>query len=67
LFPKKLLKVLPYHTKPVLQRTRAGTAARDLIQLEQLGVLKRQGEGRSTRYYPAIEGWAESMGGLGVP
>ena len=32
--------------------------ARRLV-LEQLGLLKRQGEGRSTRYYPAIEGWAE--------
>ena len=35
------------------------TAARDLIELEQVGLLSRQGAGRSTRYYPAIEGWAE--------
>ena len=42
-----------------LSQTSTPTAARDLIQLEQLGLLKRQGEGRSTRYYPAIEGWAE--------
>ena len=42
-----------------ITQTSTPTAARDLIQLEQLGLLKRQGEGRSTRYYPAIEGWAE--------
>lgn len=42
-----------------IAQTSTPTAARDLIQLEQLGLLKRQGEGRSTRYYPAIEGWAE--------
>lgn len=35
------------------------TAARDLIELERLGLLTRYGDGRSTRYYPAIEGWAE--------
>ena len=35
------------------------TAARDLIELERLGLLKRYGAGRSIRYYPAIEGWAE--------
>jgi Fic family protein len=35
------------------------TAARDLIELERLGLLERYGAGRSTRYYPAIEGWAE--------
>ena len=35
------------------------TAARDLIELEQLGLLTRQGAGRSTRYYPAMAGWAE--------
>ena len=35
------------------------TAARDLIELEQAGLLVRQGAGRSTRYYPAIAGWAE--------
>ena len=42
-----------------IAQTSTPTAARDLIQLEQLGLLKRQGEGRSTRYYPAIEGWSE--------
>ena len=35
------------------------TAARDLIELEQLGLLTRQGAGRSTRYYPTMAGWAE--------
>lgn len=39
------------------------TAARDLIELERLGLLKRYGAGRSTRYYPAIEGWAEDDAG----
>ena len=35
------------------------TAARDLIELERMGLLTKFGDGRSTRYYPAIEGWAE--------
>jgi Fic family protein len=34
------------------------TAARDLIDLENRGLLVKQGKGRSVRYYPAIEGWA---------
>jgi Fic family protein len=42
-----------------IAQTSTPTAARDLIDLEQLGLLKRKGEGRATRYYPAIEGWAE--------
>ena len=42
-----------------IAQTSTPTAARDLIQLERFGLLKRQGEGRSTRYYPAIEGWEE--------
>jgi Fic family protein len=42
-----------------IAQTSTPTAARDLIDLEQLGLLKRIGEGRATRYYPAIEGWAE--------
>lgn len=37
------------------------TAARDLIDLESRGLLMRQGKGRSVRYYPAIEGWAEDL------
>ena len=40
-------------------QTSTPTAARDLIELERLGLLTRVGDGRSTRYYPAIEGWAE--------
>ena len=40
-------------------QTSTPTAASDLIELEQLGLLTRVGDGRSTRYYPAIEGWAE--------
>lgn len=35
------------------------TAARDLINLAELGVLKSEGAGRSTRYYPNIDGWEE--------
>lgn len=37
------------------------TAARDLIDLEDRGLLIKHGKGRSTRYYPAIEGWAEDL------
>ena len=40
------------------------TAARDLIELEQLGLLVRQGAGRSVRYYPAIAGWAEPLSAI---
>jgi Fic family protein len=43
-----------------IAQTSKPTAARDLIDLEQRGLLVKQGMGRSTRYYPAIEGWAES-------
>jgi len=42
-----------------IAQTSIPTAARDLIELERLGLLTRYGDGRSTRYYPAIEGWAE--------
>jgi Fic family protein len=42
-----------------ISQTSTPTAARDLIELERLGLLKRYGAGRSTRYYPAIEGRAE--------
>jgi Fic family protein len=42
-----------------IAQTSTPTAARDLIELERLGLLKRYGAGRSTRYYPAIDGWAE--------
>ncbi len=42
-----------------IAQTSTPTAARDLIELERLGLLNRYGDGRSTRYYPAIEGWAE--------
>lgn len=37
--------------------TSRGTAARELQELETLGLVKRVGAGRSTRYYVAIEGW----------
>lgn len=33
------------------------TSSRDLIELEQMGLLRRAGAGRSTRYYLNIEGW----------
>ncbi len=48
-----------------ISQTSTPTAARDLIELERLGLLKRYGDGRSTRYYPAIEGWAEDDAKLG--
>jgi Fic family protein len=42
-----------------IAQTSTPTAARDLIELERLGLLARRGDGRSTRYYPALAGWAE--------
>lgn len=48
-----------------IAQTSKPTAARDLIELERLGLLTRYGDGRSTRYYPAIEGWAEDDAKLG--
>jgi Fic family protein len=47
-----------------ISQTSTPTAARDLIELERLGLLKKYGAGRSTRYYPAIEGWAEDDANL---
>jgi len=46
-------------------QTSTPTAARDLTELERLGLLTRYGDGRSTRYYPAMEGWAEDDAKLG--
>jgi Fic family protein len=48
-----------------IAQTSTPTAARDLIDLERLGLLTRYGDGRSTRYYPAMEGWAEDDAKLG--
>lgn len=48
-----------------IAQTSTPTAARDLIELERLGLLTRVGDGRSTRYYPAMEGWAEDGGKSG--
>ena len=50
-----------------IAQTSTPTEARDLIDLERLGLLTRYGDGRSTRYYPAIEGWAEDDAALGQP
>jgi Fic family protein len=44
-----------------IAKTSTPTAARDLIDLEERGLLVKQGKGRSTRYYPAIDGWAEDL------
>jgi len=44
-----------------IAQTSTPTAARDLTELERLGLLQRHGDGRATRYYPAIDGWAESQ------
>jgi Fic family protein len=38
--------------------TSRATASRELIELEKMGLLRRAGAGRSTRYYANIEGWA---------
>lgn len=42
-----------------ISKTSSPTATRDLIDLEQRGLLVKKGMGRATRYYPAIDGWAE--------
>ena len=47
------------HKNARISQTSTPTAARDLIELERLGLMNKYGAGRSTRYYPAIEGWAE--------
>lgn len=44
-----------------ISQTSTPTAARDLTELARLGLLTIRGDGRSTRYYPAIEGWAEDI------
>lgn len=44
-----------------IAKTSKPTAARDLIDLEERGLLIKQGLGRSTRYHPAIDGWAEDL------
>lgn len=44
-----------------IAKTSTPTAARDLIDLEERGLLVKHGKGRSTRYYPAIDGWAEDL------
>lgn len=57
--PKGYLGGMTTRKHQRIAQTSTPTAARDLIELEQLGLLTRYGAGRSTRYYPAIEGWAE--------
>ena len=57
--PKGYLGGMTTRKHEQIAQTSTPTASRDLIDLEQLGLLKRKGEGRATRYYPAIEGWAE--------
>ena len=47
-----------------ISQTSTPRAALDLIELERLGLLKKYGAGRSTRYYPAIEGWADDDANL---
>jgi Fic family protein len=37
--------------------TSRATASRELIELENMGILEKVGAGRSTRYYPSIPGW----------
>lgn len=41
------------------------TASRDLAELATAGLLGRAGAGRSTRYEPAIPGWAWAQRGKG--
>ena len=44
-----------------ISKTSKPTAALDLIDLEQRGLLVKKGMGRSTRYYPAIDDWEEEF------
>ncbi|MCX8516962.1 MAG: Fic family protein [Rhodoferax sp.] len=57
--PKGFEGGMTTRTHERIAQTSTPTAARDLIELERLGLLTRVGGGRSTRYYPAMEGWAE--------
>lgn len=41
------------------------TASRDLIELEEAGLLRRVGAGRSTRYYVNLPGWYPADGASG--
>jgi Fic family protein len=36
------------------------TSSRDLIELEAMGMVRRVGDGRSTRYFLAMPGWGEA-------
>ena len=42
-----------------LTKASRATSSRDLIELEAMGMLRRVGDGRSTRYYLAMPGWGE--------
>ena len=59
--PKNYLGGMTTKKHQNICQTSTPTAARDLIELENLGLLVRYGSGRATRYYPAIEGWAEDQ------
>lgn len=39
--------------------TSRATASRELIELENMGLLDKVGAGRSTRYYPSVPGWGQ--------
>ena len=38
------------------------TSSRDLVELEELGLLRRDGAGPSTRYHINIDGWSTKYG-----
>lgn len=59
--PKGFIGGITTRKHAQIAKTSTPTAARDLIDLEERGLLIKQGLGRSTRYYPAIEGWAEDL------
>jgi Fic family protein len=59
--PKRFKGGITTRKHEQIAKTSTPTAARDLIDLEERGLLVKQGKGRSTRYYPAIEGWAEDL------
>jgi Fic family protein len=48
-------------------RSSRATASRELAALEALGLLRRVGAGRSTRYYPALDGWPLALQAIKSP
>jgi Fic family protein len=65
--PKGHINGMTTRKREQILKTSTPTAARDLIDLEQRGLLVKKGMGCATRYYPAINGWAEKRGQSATP